>query len=165
MDIKRERKTNRLKSYDYAVDGCYFVTICCKNRVNYLGEIRGGKMFLNNMGKIVQMQLQHEQLNNSDAALAASVIMPNHVHLVVRIVGTGLRPVRSLSDIIGNLKKFSSLEINKQNPEILFSWQRSFYDRIIRNEVELRNIYQYILDNPKNWDIDENNLTIDCDKS
>ncbi len=37
-------------------------------------------------------------------------------------------------------------------------WQRSFYDRIIRNEIELNKIREYIFKNPINWEKDGNNL-------
>ena len=39
-----------------------------------------------------------------------------------------------------------------------FSWQKSFYDRIIRDEKELFNIRKYIKENPAKWDLDENNM-------
>jgi putative transposase len=32
-------------------------------------------------------------------------------------------------------------------------WQRNYFERVIRNEKELNNIRQYIIDNPKNWDV------------
>ncbi|MFC1678566.1 hypothetical protein ACFLZ9_02385 [Patescibacteria group bacterium] len=38
-----------------------------------------------------------------------------------------------------------------------FAWQRSFYDRIVRNEDELNRIRKYILNNPKKWDKDRSN--------
>ena len=40
-------------------------------------------------------------------------------------------------------------------------WQRSFHDRIIRNEIELNKIRTYICNNPGQWDADENNITIE----
>jgi len=39
-------------------------------------------------------------------------------------------------------------------------WQRSFHDRIIRNEKELNKIRQYICNNPIQWDTDENNIDL-----
>jgi len=35
-------------------------------------------------------------------------------------------------------------------------WQRNYYEHIIRNEIELNRIRQYIIDNPKKWKTDEN---------
>jgi REP element-mobilizing transposase RayT len=42
--------------------------------------------------------------------------------------------------------------------DIDFTWQPGYYDRIIRNEKELTNIQQYILDNPDNWLAKENDF-------
>ncbi len=39
-------------------------------------------------------------------------------------------------------------------------WQKSFYEHIIRNELDLFRIGQYMRDNPLNWDSDRNNLKI-----
>ncbi len=36
-------------------------------------------------------------------------------------------------------------------------WQRNYYERIIRNETEMNRIRQYIINNPLQWDNDENN--------
>jgi hypothetical protein len=33
-------------------------------------------------------------------------------------------------------------------------WQRNYYEHIIRNEIELKNIWNYIVTNPLNWDED-----------
>jgi len=36
-------------------------------------------------------------------------------------------------------------------------WQSNYYDRIIRDETELDHIRHYIINNPAQWDNDENN--------
>jgi len=36
-------------------------------------------------------------------------------------------------------------------------WQRNYYEHIIRNEKELKQKTDYILDNPSRWDNDEEN--------
>lgn len=36
-------------------------------------------------------------------------------------------------------------------------WQRNFYEHIIRNKKELNVIRNYIVENPKNWEEDEEN--------
>jgi hypothetical protein len=38
-----KRKPNRLRDYDYSVEGYYFVTICTKNRVEWFGKIVNGE--------------------------------------------------------------------------------------------------------------------------
>lgn len=34
-------------------------------------------------------------------------------------------------------------------------WQKSFYDHIIRNEQSFKEIYEYIENNPINWNTDK----------
>lgn len=76
----------------------------------------------------------------------------------------------SLSKIMRDFKSFSSREINKiickdkacrdkaKPCPILFKWQRSFHDHIIRNDKSLNNIRKYIKNNPAAWGDDENNI-------
>jgi putative transposase len=64
----------------------------------------------------------------------------------------------SLGAIIQNFKSVSTRKINKirDNPGCPV-WQRNYYEHVIRNEIDLANIRQYIADNPLKWDLDENN--------
>ena len=48
------RRTIRLKGYDYSQSGMYYVTICCRDRIQYLGNIENRKMVLNDAGKMVE---------------------------------------------------------------------------------------------------------------
>ena len=54
--MARNRKLNRLKDYDYAKDGYYFVTVCTKDREEWFGEIKDGVMILNQFGGIAEKQ-------------------------------------------------------------------------------------------------------------
>lgn len=65
---------------------------------------------------------------------------------------------KSLNEFVGNFKSFTSKRINKLNntPGIPL-WQRNFYEHIIRNEMELDKIRDYIIHNPSNWFLDEDN--------
>ena len=47
-------------------------------------------------------------------------------------------------------KNFNEL----QNIEIQKLWQRNYWEHMIRNEIELNNIRQYIKDNPIKWQDD-----------
>jgi hypothetical protein len=44
---KHRRRSIRLRGYDYARAGAYFVTICAQDRQRLFGEIRDGEMHLN----------------------------------------------------------------------------------------------------------------------
>ena len=74
--------------------------------------------------------------------------------------------VLSLSDAIDRFKSLTTkryIDGVNNNGWRLFPgklWQRSFHDRIIRNEMELNHIRQYICNNPNEWDTDDNNTDL-----
>ena len=51
---KHHRRTIRLCGYDYAQEGLYFVTVCCRNKACLFGEIVDGEMILNAAGRMVE---------------------------------------------------------------------------------------------------------------
>jgi len=64
----------------------------------------------------------------------------------------------TLGDIIRVVKSISAIQINRLlNRSGQPLWQRNYYEHIIRNEDELNNIRQYIINNPINWSLDEEN--------
>jgi len=48
------RRSIRLKDYDYAQHGAYFITICTRNRERLLGSVQDGQIVLNDVGNIVE---------------------------------------------------------------------------------------------------------------
>ncbi len=159
----RQRKHNRLKEFDYSQTGYYFITICTDKMINFFGDVINSDMKLNRYSSIVKNRLTLLQKNYPYVMLDEFVIMPNHVHVILVIdrssVGTTRElslPIKakSLSGLVGVFKTTSSKEIH--NSGLLeFKWQRSFYDRVIRNEKELYQIKKYIIQNPLKWEIEK----------
>ena len=158
-----DRKANRLKEFDYTQSYWYFVTICVKEMKQYFGKVENEKMILNEFGKIVESKLEWLTKQYSYVDIDSYVIMPNHVHAIIILdtvdVGTSRDlslqiKIKSLSELVGAFKTVSSKQIHLNGlPE--FKWQRSFYDRIIRNEKELYWIRKYIDENPLKWEIEK----------
>jgi REP element-mobilizing transposase RayT len=84
---ERHRRSLRLKGYDYAQAGAYFVTICAHNRKCLFGEIENGLMRLNEYGDIVASEWLRSVEVRAEIECGEFVVMPNHVHGIVRIVG------------------------------------------------------------------------------
>lgn len=82
----KSRKTNRLRNYDYSQNGMYFVTICAKDREELFGEIIGGRMVLNDVGKIVNEIWTQIPMHCSGVYLDEFIIMSNHIHGIIEIV-------------------------------------------------------------------------------
>jgi putative transposase len=83
--IIRQRKSIRLKEYDYSQPGEYFVTICTYNHECLLGEIVNGEMQLSQMGAIVSQCLVETPKYFPNVELDEFVVMPNHVHAIIVI--------------------------------------------------------------------------------
>jgi len=177
-DIKmKNRKPNRLRNYNYSQNGMYFVTICIKNRFKCFGEIKSGKMVFNKLGKIAEKCYLEIPNHFPDVFLDEFVIMPNHVHVIIETgadnASVGNAEMRSkiknnekidrtkmlLSKAIHGFKASVTKEINRMKDyNVEFGWQKSFYDHIIRNEISLNKIREYIQTNPQMWERDRNNM-------
>ena len=153
-----KRKPNRLKNYDYSQNGAYFVTICVQNRKNILSRISVGEglappePILLPFGKIAQAQLSVLQNRYPNVSVDNYVIMPNHIHILMRLdtAGGASPSPTTVSDIVRVFKSLTTRECKKVAPiDKLF--QRSFYDHIIRNEYDYQTKWQYICDNPAKW--------------
>lgn len=145
------RKKNRLENYDYASCGAYFVTICVALSDICLWENVGANIVrprLSHIGKHVRQALENIDSAYPNVTVAKYCIMPDHLHVILFLHPdedgrTMFAP--TLSRVIKQFKGFVTKQIG-------FSiWQKSFYDRILRNEKEYRNAWQYIQDNPIKW--------------
>jgi putative transposase len=56
-----------------------------------------------------------------------------------------------LPGVVGAFKSGASRRIGRP------IWQRSFHDRVIRDEAELEALRRYIRDNPVKWAVDREN--------
>ncbi|MCK6610508.1 MAG: hypothetical protein L6Q78_05650 [Bacteroidia bacterium] len=84
------RKSIRLKGYDYAQAGLYFITICCQNRACLFGEVVNKEMKLNDAGTMVENEWLKLPNRFQNIQLHEYVVMPNHFHAILEIVGATL---------------------------------------------------------------------------
>jgi REP element-mobilizing transposase RayT len=83
---RHHRRSVRLKGYDYAQAGAYFVTICTQNRECLFGDVTDGQVRLNEWGQVVA----DSWLWLSDRypyVLDEWVVMPNHLHGIMILTG------------------------------------------------------------------------------
>ncbi len=166
MNKLPQRKNLRLKYYNYSQPGYYFITICTKDKKALFGNIvdcgRGEalpnpKVELTKIGQILLEQWQELKNRYNNLVPEQLIIMPNHIHgIIIITAGEGQSPSPTLGNIIGTYKSLTTKLANKEEDlsgRIL--WQRSYYDRVIRNEKELISIRDYINNNPMKWLDDE----------
>ncbi|HNV57101.1 MAG: hypothetical protein GYA67_05740 [Smithella sp.] len=176
----KDRKKQRLPGFNYSTDGAYFVTICVQNMQYCFGNVENETMALNQTGKIVDHQWNWIFEQYAYVHRDEFVVMPNHVHGILHIAENGLatrtggrnldvgngrdrslqaQKIKTISELIGAFKTTSSKMIHLAG-QTDFKWQKSYYDRVLRNERELHLTREYIVNNPKAWELDKNNPDI-----
>lgn len=173
----------RLKGWDYSSPGYYFITIVTKNREHWFGQIVDGKMNLSEIGEIAEQYWAEIPCHFPFVKLDEYIVMPNHIHGIIIIENTvnhdksvesvetqNLASLRSTvsnvlvsnfgpqSKNIASIIRGFKIGVTKYatNNNIPFKWQPRFYDHIIRDN-DLNRIRQYMLNNPLNWEMDDNN--------
>ena len=81
--------------------------------------------------------------------------MPNHIHVILLLEETAKEnPCPSITDIVCAYKSLTTRECKKVLPiEKLF--QTSFYEHVIRGREDYFEIAEYIVNNPKRWELDK----------
>ena len=162
----KKRKQVRLKNYDYAQKGAYFVTICTKNREPILSEILAESVGADasvrpyikttRIGEIAESCRNRINDIYDGVKTDRLVIMPDHIHGII---------------FIGDFKKIGSVSGGQGRPPLqkimqgfksattrmCFDfgytqiWQRSYVDHIIRDEEDYFKHLNYIEQNPIKW--------------
>ena len=174
---KYRTESTRLKNWDYSKSGYYFVTICTKDKKCFFGEIENEKIILNEIGEIAHNEWGETEKIRSNIKLDEFIVMPNHIHGILIIAKKIASPneetprrgvsternlnhklewkPNSLGSIINQFKSICTKQSRLINPN--FAWQSRFHDHIIRDENELNQIREYIINNPLKWELDRNN--------
>ena len=178
------RRSIRLKGYDYTQPGAYFITMVSFRRDKIFGEVSYGEMQLSGLGEIVNEEWLRSGTIRQEIQLFDDefVVMPNHVHGIVRIIEVAgandvrlarerahaMRPdkpntltrdslrraPRSLGSFVAGFKAAVSSRAAREL-RITGIWQRNYHEHIIRNETEFNNIWHYIDTNPLHWHDDQ----------
>ena len=182
MDLPK-RKRIRLQSYDYSAPGAYFVTVCTQNRRCILSDIVVGdgvldvpQARLTSSGMCVRDTLLEIEQHYKWLSLDHYAIMPNHIHLLLRIEENGPSGTPAPTNMdngpsgtpaptnMDNGPSGTPAPTNKTLPKLISTfkrftnrrcgmqlWQRSYHEHVIRGESDYREIWEYIDTNPAKW--------------
>ena len=155
-----KRKHPRLDHYDYGTPGAYFITICTQERRCLLSHIVGrglapAEIQYTPYGKIAREQLLLLEQRYPSLTIDQYVIMPNHIHAILLLAETSEDTQRpTITDIVCAYKSLTTRQCKKARPiDKLF--QTSFYEHTIRGPEDYREIAEYIVNNPKQWELDK----------
>jgi len=144
------RKSLRLKNHNYGWSGTYFITI----------QAAGYEMLFENPALYAILEKQWYALPRRFPSLTLDefVIMPNHVHCIVKLEGNVEKPT-TLGRVMGAYKSLAAVEWLRHIEALGIAglelsghiWERDYYEHVIQNALELEQKRQYIRDNPKRW--------------
>ena len=202
-----DRQSIRLKGYDYSKKGLYFVTVDVQDKLRLFwddidenGRTQGSAR-TNEIGLMIEKYILKIPKFYSGIGIDEYVVMPDHVHMIINIVGADPRicpmdtenpnivcpngrtqgsartknanivgadpricPARTfgkaitLGEVVQRFKMITTkcyIEnvINNNWPRFHDRlWQRNYFERIIRDELELIRIKKYIKNNPRMYE-------------
>ena len=146
-----KRKQIRIKNYDYSTPGAYFITICIANRKHVLWNVGAAtcRPNLSEIGAIVETAILQIPKHHPMISVDKYCIMPDHIHMILSInTNEDERQIAAptVSTVVGHMKRWVSMQIGHS------IWQKSFVDRVIRNEKGYRAVWEYIENNPVKLD-------------
>ncbi len=144
QEQRKNRRSIRLADYDYRSSGYYFVTLCTHERKPLFSNPQ--------LKSILETQWSALPQRFVDIELDSFVIMPDHIHFIVRLKrNTTVFP--PLAQVIGAFKSLVAVSWlqHLQSAGMVSSekiWQRNYYEHVIRNDLDLETKRNYIQNNP-----------------
>lgn len=146
--------------------GAYFVTVCVKPRKNIFwttlnvgaDSIRPPSIELSCAGQLVDHAVNQIPCRYPHITVDRYCIMPDHVHMIITIhADANGRQIAAptLSTVVGQFKRFVSKQLGAS------VWQKSFVERVIRNDNGYRRVWEYIDNNPFKIDYADDPLHFD----
>jgi len=161
-------KSLRLPFRSYSEPGIYYVTICAHENRCVFGSVENNSVTLTSLGDLVREHWQAIPSHFSNVKLHAFVVMPSHLHGLTELSGKLTSPTAEIrrrrfdpdavpaGSLPAIIRSFKAIVAKRAYQELGFKvelWHRNYFERIIRDGREFANATQYIIDNPKKWEM------------
>ncbi len=110
---KNNRRSIRLKEYDYSLTGTYFVTVCVHDKKCLLGTVSDNGVVLSPIGEFVNRYLNQIQDRFDSAELDEFVIMPNHIHAIIVINNDNVDTMDGCTATVGAIHKLPDTQFTQ----------------------------------------------------
>ena len=140
-----KRRWTRLRPDVYTQNGRVFLTLCAKGKQPIFGYIENDLLHPTPIGIMVSRQLDAFQHRYEGLSIEQSVLMPNHLHMLLARSSDGI----ALGQFVNLFKGWSTRACGCP------IWQRGYYDHLVRNEQDEMRIREYMMNNPRKWELDK----------
>ncbi len=134
---------NLLKMWKSELKHGEITDVDLRNRIEYFLDQGYGSCTLRDRRVASKLKETILKWNNDRHRLIAWVIMPNHVHILIELLGEN-----SLSDIMHSIKSYTAHEADKILKRSGQFWFIEPFDRYIRDALHYHNTVRYIENNP-----------------
>ena len=159
MEEMKYRPQLRHANIDYS-HGTFFVTIQAAFNKTIFGAVVGTKSELNALGEAVAESLRTLGDRYPGTEVVEFVVMPNHLHFILRIAQRQDNHEHQLGFVIGRFKSwiakvYRDLRAAGRAVNVgTTPWQRDYWERLVTSEEKLRAYRRYIQLNPEKWSSD-----------
>ena len=174
IENNRHRPMLRNKNINYS-RGMFFVTMQAAFNKTIFGAIVGEKCVLNELGEAVAASLQSLGERYAGVEIDEFVVMPNHVHFIIKVGVTGAESTphsaalgaryargichsdHNLGYVVGRFKSWVSkvyrdmVAAGRAVDVGATPWQRDFWDKLVTTPEQLSAYRRYIRENPAKW--------------
>ena len=154
---RRPRLRNGRINYRF---GWFFVTFQVSENKSLLGAIVGENCILTELGLAVKGLIETLPKYNPEVYVDCFVVMPNHVHLILKIDDRPTNDEHHLGKIMRKLKSLAAREYRILGGRGVVPclgtklWQENYWEKIVTSHEQLEAIRRYIANNPKRWSTD-----------
>lgn len=147
------RKRNRICGFDYSSANVYLLTVCTFRFQCMFGVVisRGDTPVtrLSPLGELVKQAILGISTHYPNVSVDAYSILPNHLHLLLRLNPTDAANSPTVGRIIQQMKGVVTKAYGKN------IWEKNYHDHVIRSEQAYENAWNYVTYNPAKWETDE----------
>ena len=142
----------RYHGYDYSRGAVLFITLVIEPRKALFGRVENAVAVLSDFGRQIAECIEAIPRFNQGIFLFEYVLMPDHLHMVLRIAPGLAEPLQVLGAAMRRFKSYTTTLARRQLglPSI---WQQGYHDRICVSRRFIEAVVRYIRYNPLKYEL------------
>ena len=142
----------RYHGYDYSRGAALFITLSTEPRTSLFGRVKNSTVILTDLGRLVLEAIEAIPRFNPGISLFEHVLMPDHLHMMLRLAPGLDNPLQTLGAAMRRFKTYTST-LARKNLGIAKLWQQGYHDRICVSRRFIDAVTRYIRYNPLKYEL------------